>query len=402
MMYRSQGVSERNGRASRSAKKRLIELTPMPSPVKNSRNFPLTAKSDATKGSPFKTITSRTHDLQFRQERGRSLEKETLILSTKAREDTWKKEVKGLREALVKAREENSELRMANRGMTLGQKEASSIDYSLYQNIFPVESELRTQSLRRKITGQKDELNNLMAENGRLKNENGKLLAELKKYKGIVKEECKQGRFKSTEFATNVKIELRRLKSRNKGSKSFTESSATTSEKLKDSASKMTNASSLRQLIDVLYAELNLLIRPTKLGIFIINNHLKDLYQKEQGIACSFAFAKTYIDLAISHYNDGISPMFKSVPSGRIYNKDKNILLIPIGRKAIYLVIQAELKTACKEKAEDLGSLTNSWVATYCSTAGKVAERLVRDFTVVSALEFKENFIHFCTVRKEQ
>lgn len=319
----------------------------------------------------------------------------------------WKKEVKGLREALVKVREENSELRTINRGMMLGQKEASSIDYSLYQNIFPVESELRTQSLRRKIAEQRDELNNLMAENGRLKNENRKLLAELKKFKDIVREECKQGRLKSTEFSTNVEVELRRLKSRNKASKSFTESSATTSEKLKDSASKMASAASLRQLVDLLYAELHSLIKPAKLGIFITNNHLKDLYQKEQGIACSFAFAKTCIDLAISHYNDGIAPLFKSVPSRRTYNKDINLLLIPIGRKASYLVIQAELKdstkkAAFKEKAEDLGALADSWVTTYCSTAGKVAERLVRDFTVVSAQEFKENFVHFCTVWEEQ
>jgi len=296
----------------------------------------------------------------------------------------WKNQIKILKEALMKAKKENDQLKVIGKLRMIETKE--SVDTSLYQNILPVEAELNIQSLRRKVADLKEKLNDLMAENGRLKNQNKKLITELNKYKSIIKELYKHyTKPIHIEFSTNVNVETKMQKLRTKED--------TIQEKLKESANKIRTASSLKQIIEILYSEFHSLLKPMKLGIFIIERNLKSLYQKEQGIVYPFSFTKTTIDLAISHFNEGIFPTFEVLPTGKQYKKENNILLIPIGNKITYFVIQAEFKgkqVVTKEKIEDL------WIATYNNIAVKVTERLLREFAIIAVREFQRDFVCFC------
>eukprot|EP00826_Nyctotherus_ovalis_P005982 TRINITY_DN11371_c0_g3_i1.p1 TRINITY_DN11371_c0_g3~~TRINITY_DN11371_c0_g3_i1.p1 ORF type:complete len:406 (+),score=34.76 TRINITY_DN11371_c0_g3_i1:95-1219(+) len=228
--------------------------------------------------------------------------------------------------------------------------EGVSSIHSLYQNVIIADNKKEIASLEDAIRSLQEKATKLRIENLQLKEQNKKLRILLGRYKEYVTSSRV-----STHYTEEAKTLSRHQKLHSLGPSDHGEPSNTT-ERMKENVhldllagavAKISKASSVRALIDVLYHELGILIKSCNTGIFIVDKNLNKLYQGEKGLSRPLIAGECIIDLALENtISHAAKPAFNSLKEMRRVMKNNKSISLPVvsmrSKDNILLVLQID------------------------------------------------------------
>jgi len=261
--------------------------------------------------------------------------------------DNYIKKIGELESNLEYMVSENKKLKLLSKEI-MKKQEAPSTIHSFYQNIILADNQQNISQLKNEIEILKAKTIKLTLVNNKLRKENKRLESLLLNYREL----CKQPITNEQHIEISIK---KNLDLKNEDSTSVLNCSKATilvsQEDMRLNTiiryiKKIATVNSIKELINVLYTGLSILVKPSKVGLFIINTELQRLYQKEKGEIKTITVDKAVVDYVIHDIPTfTMSPIFANIEDAAAIIRKPDAISIPISdltKSELYFVVQLE------------------------------------------------------------
>jgi len=283
------------------------------------------------------------------------------------------KQIDELQNTLKAVSTENLKLRQLHVEIIKEQQnklETPSTIHSFYQNIVLADNEQNANRLKEEIEKLKISLVTAAAENEKLVKENERLKRAIERYKELIyskEKEKNYGKAKNKLYNTFIKPNTMRKSIdqivSNRGtivSKEITFKFSKENLRLDMilcSFKKLSRTHSIKELIKQLYNEMGILLKSCRMGIFLINKDMQELYYKEHGLVKSTTMDKCVVDFVVNGNNNySMQPLFNSIHNFKDVIRTTDSIAIPIiyakheKKPELHMAIQLEYKSADPKK----------------------------------------------------
>lgn len=275
------------------------------------------------------------------------------------------REMGELQRTLKTVASENARLRQLSAEMMKEQQkhlETPSTIHSFYQNVVLPENEANIKCLKEKIKMLKMRLINAMTENEKLVRENERLKKAVSRYRGLA---CDQSRERKQDRSFIKDITPRKSFIQTASNRATAEDLSAALKFSKEnlrldiilcSLKKLSKAHTVKQLIEQLYSEMAILVKSCRIGVFLINRDIQELYYREQGLVQSTTMSKHVVDFVVNgNRSYSMQPVFSSVTGFKDVVRSEEAIAIPIvyaryGRRPeLYMAVQLEFRNCGAE-----------------------------------------------------